>query len=122
MIKGLYAAVSAMLAGVNRQQAIAHDVANLETPGFKQVLTSLEDFMETDIKVSNPNSPSDLITALGKLGLGVKSVSDTTDFSQGPLMDTGNSLDVALDGPGFFRVKTRLVPNHNAPSGPSAML
>lgn len=106
MIKGLYAAASAMLAGVNRQQAIAHDVANMETPGFKQVMTSLEDFMETNINITNPNDPTGTFSTLGRLGLGVESVPDTTDFTQGALMATENSMDVALDGPGFFRVKT----------------
>lgn len=106
MIKGLYAAASAMLAGVNRQQAIAHDVANMETPGFKQVLTSLKDFMNTNVNISNPNDPNRSFSNLGDLGLGVESVPDTTDYTQGAMMDTGNPLDVALDGPGFFRVKT----------------
>ena len=65
MIKGLYAAASAMLAGVNRQQAIAHDVANMETPGFKQVLTSLKDFMNTNVNITNPNDPNKIIHNLG---------------------------------------------------------
>lgn len=106
MIKGLYAAASAMLAGVNRQKAIAHDVANLETPGFKQVLTSLEDFMNTKVNIVNPNDPARLVHQMGDLGLGVESVPDTTDYEQGALMDTGNPLDAAIDGAGFFRIKT----------------
>ncbi len=106
MIKGLYAAASAMLAGVNRQQAIAHDVANIETPGFKQVLTSLKDFMNTNVNITNPNDPSGSFSTLGVLGLGTESMPDTTDFTQGALMDTGNPLDVAMDGPGFFRILT----------------
>lgn len=106
MIKGLYAAASAMLAGIYRQQAIAHDVANLETPGFKQVLTSLDDFVSTSINRANPNDPSGMVHSLGQLGLGVETVPDVTDFQQGGLKNTGNELDFALDGPGFFRVKT----------------
>jgi flagellar basal body rod protein FlgG len=106
MIKGLYAAASAMLTGVNRQQVIAHDVANLETPGFKAVLTSLKDFMNTQIKTVNPNDPGKNVNYMGYLGLGVDSMPDTTDYTQGPLEETGNSLDVALSGPGFFRIKT----------------
>ena len=106
MIKGLYAAASAMLAGINRQQALAHDVANLETPGFKQVLTSLDEFKVTRILKSNPNALSDPVTFLGNLGLGVEFVKDTTDFSQGGLKQTGNEFDLAIDGAGFFRVKT----------------
>lgn len=106
MIKGLYAAASAMLAGISRQQAIAHDVANLDTPGFKQVLTSLDEFKVTRILKSNPNALSDPVTFLGTMGLGVESVEDTTDFSQGGLKQTGNEFDLAIDGAGFFRVRT----------------
>jgi flagellar basal-body rod protein FlgF len=106
MIKGLYAAASAMLAGINRQQAIAHDVANLDTPGFKQVLSSLDDFKSTQIMRSNPNSLSDPVTFLGMLGLGVDSSKDSTDFSQGGLKQTGNEFDLAINGNGFFRIKT----------------
>jgi flagellar basal-body rod protein FlgF len=106
MIKGLYAAASAMLAGINRQQAIAHDVANLDTPGFKQVLTSLDDYKITQILRTNPGAMSDPVTFLGMLGLGVDSIQDTTDFSQGGLQQTGNEFDVAMQGDGFFRIKT----------------
>ena len=83
MIKGLYAAASAMLAGINRQQAIAHDVANLDTPGFKQVLTSLDDFKTTQIMRSNPNSLSDPVTFLGRLGLGVRFIKRLYGFFTG---------------------------------------
>jgi flagellar basal-body rod protein FlgF len=54
MIKGLYAAVSAMIAGVNRQTLKTHNIANLNTPGFKQVLTTLQEFQQT--KVYPPGS------------------------------------------------------------------
>lgn len=106
MIKGLYAAASAMLAGINRQQAIAHDVANMDTPGFKQVMTSLDEFKVTEILKTNPNALSDPVAFLGMLGLGVESAQDSTDFSQGGLKQTGNEFDLAIDGAGFFRVKT----------------
>jgi flagellar basal-body rod protein FlgF len=106
MIKGIYSAASAMIAGINRQQALAHDVANLDTPGFKQVLTSMEDFRQTAIVNADPNSPEIPIKYPGYLGLGVQSAPDSTDFSQGGLKPTSSLLDVAIDGNGFFRVKT----------------
>lgn len=106
MIKGFYAVASAMLANINRQQVIAHDVANLETPGFKQVLSSLDDFMNTPVS-SLPNDTSvDRVRYLGTLGLGVESAPDTTDFSQGGIKSTGNTLDLAIQGDGFFRIRT----------------
>jgi flagellar basal body rod protein FlgG len=106
MIKGLYAAATAMLANITRQQAIAHDVANLDTPGFKQVLTAMDDFVTTQVNQVNPNDPNRRVNVLGRLGLGVEGVTNMNDFSQGGLKGTGYELDVALDGPGFFRIRT----------------
>ena len=45
MIKGLYSAVSAMVMNAARQQVLSHNIANMETPGFKQIMTSVSDFM-----------------------------------------------------------------------------
>lgn len=106
MIKGLYSAASAMIANINREQALAHDVANLDTPGFKQVLTSLNDWENTTVAVGDPNNPQVSVRYPGYLGLGVKSAEDTTDFSQGALNPTSSLTDVAIDGNGFFRIKT----------------
>jgi flagellar basal-body rod protein FlgF len=106
MIKGLYAAASAMITGVYRQQAVAHDIANLDTPGFKQILTSLSNFDNTSVYTqSSQNSPS-AISYLGELGLGVMSSPETSDFRQGAFKDTEGQLDFAISGDGFFRIKT----------------
>jgi flagellar basal-body rod protein FlgF len=107
MIKGLYSAASAMVAEVNQQQALAHNVANLQTPGFKQVMTSLQDFMHTSVMTqSTDDPPGDNVSYLGQLGLGVASSLDSTDFSQGGLQSTSNPTDVAIQGNGFFHVRT----------------
>jgi flagellar basal-body rod protein FlgF len=107
MIKGLYAAASAMLAGLARQQALAHNVANMDTPGFKEVLISLEDFAETPV-VHPPGGASNLsgLRYLGSLGLGVESSPEETDFTAGGVKYTGEALDLAISGAGFFRVQT----------------
>lgn len=106
MIKGLYAAVSAMVTGVFRQQAVAHDIANIDTPGFKQILTSLSDFDTTSVYTQSRQKSSEPQTYLGELGLGVMSSPETIDFRQGSLKNTGSQLDFAIDGTGFFRIRT----------------
>lgn len=107
MIKGLYAAASAMLAGVTQQQNLAHNAANLDTPGFKQTLSTLAEFMRTSV-VYPPKA--DLTGSsqnyLGNIGLGVETSPLDTDFSEGPMNSTGNPYDVAINGAGFFRIKT----------------
>ncbi|MBL8058361.1 MAG: flagellar hook-basal body protein [Anaerolineales bacterium] len=113
MIKGLYAAASAMLAGLTRQNIISHNLANIDTPGFKQVLTSLDDFVDTPVsthtRAAGWFTPLRLVNqprALGDLGLGVETIEPVTDFEDGALRQTSQPLDLALNGAGFFRVQT----------------
>lgn len=108
MIKGLYAAASAMLANLSRQETLAHNIANLDTPGFKQVLVSLEDFVQTPVAYP-PGSNSTLPARdrlVGSLGLGVESTPQETDHSSGGLKYTGQPYDMAIQGAGYFRVQT----------------
>jgi flagellar basal-body rod protein FlgF len=107
MIKGLYSAASAMLVNASRQQVLAHNIANLQTPGFKQVLTTVEDFMKTGVTYSPANLlRENRLTAIGQLGLGAESGPDYVDYTQGGLESTDNPYDLAIQGNGFFRVKT----------------
>jgi flagellar basal-body rod protein FlgF len=107
MIKGLYAAASAMLAGVNQQSVLAHNVANMDTPGFKQILLSLDDFLITPVVQPPEGLAADNRQSLvGSLGLGVQTGPQTIDFSEGPLQSTGQPLDLAIQGAGFFSIQT----------------
>ncbi len=106
MIKGLYAAASAMITGVYRQQAVAHDIANVDTPGFKQILTSMDEFDLTSAYTNTTKNSTDQVTYLGNMGLGVMAAPETTDFSQGVLKTTDSPYDLAISGEGFFRIRT----------------
>lgn len=106
MIKGLYSAASAMIAGFNRQQSLAHNVANLDTAGFKQTLSTLEKWISTPVTAGSSDGVLAGLRALGEVGLGVDSAPDTIDFSQGSIKTTGHAFDLAIEGDGFFRVKT----------------
>jgi flagellar basal-body rod protein FlgF len=107
MIKGLYSAASAMIVGAARQQVIAHNIANLQTPGFKQVLTTVEDFMKTGVTYSPANLLKDPQQKyIGDLGLGSETGPDFVDFTQGGLQSTENLYDLGIQGNGFFRVRT----------------
>ena len=106
MIKGLYSAVSAMVMNASRQQVLSHNIANLQTPGFKQILTTAQDFMQNQAVYSRGNGGNGPINYIGSLGLGTQIGKEYIDFEQGALQDTGNQLDLALQGNGFFHVKT----------------
>lgn len=105
MIKGLYSAVSAMVMNAARQQVLSHNIANLQTPGFKQILTSVADFMQNQAVYVAGKTPSS-VNYVGNLGLGSQIGPEFIDFTEGPLQDTGNQLDFAIQGNGFFRVNT----------------
>ena len=107
MIKGFYSAVSAMVVNAARQQTLSHNIANLDTPGFKQVLSTITDFMPDQAVYSAQNSPnSSALDYLGTMGLGTQVGKQHIDFTEGAMQETGNSLDFAIQGNGFFRVKT----------------
>jgi flagellar basal body rod protein FlgG len=109
MIKGLYAAASALIANMTRQNVLSHTVANLDTPGFKRTLVTMDEFLQVPV-VHPPvtSSAAGRLAYIGGLGLGVETTPETTDFSQGALRHTGQPLDLAFEGPGFFRVQTPL--------------
>jgi flagellar basal-body rod protein FlgF len=120
MLKGLYSAASAMIANMNRQTLISHNVSNVETPGFKSTMSTMEDFYKTPVWAgeggSSPAAPfspvltelslTDRFNYIGAIGLGVQSSQEVTDFTQGALLQSGQPLDMAIQGEGFFRIKT----------------
>jgi len=105
MIKGLYAAASAMIANVHRQKIIAHNAANVDTAGFKQILTSMDAWVSTSV-IHPPGNTAISQKYLGLLGLGVETPPDFDDFEAGAIKTTGNQFDFAISGEGFFTVET----------------
>ena len=106
MIKGLYSAVSAMVMNATRQQVISHNIANLQTPGFKQILTTALGFMQDQSVYTNGNLGANPMEYVGTLGLGTQVGKEYIDYGQGAMQTTNNPLDFALEGNGFFTVKT----------------
>ena len=118
MIKGFYSAASAMVTNMQRQMIITHNIDNLDTPGFKQILTSMDEFETKPVSrqsqfSTSPELPAVLrslgynkITRVGDLGLGVMSGEEASDFSEGAVQVSTRELDVAALGNGFFRIQT----------------
>jgi flagellar basal-body rod protein FlgF len=98
--RGLYIAASGMIAEQVRQDQLANDLANASTPGYKA--DSSEQASFSDLLLWNSNTGA----AVGSLSMGSRITRVVTDLSQGPLQNTGDPLDVALDGPGFLAVST----------------
>ncbi|HEY2602610.1 MAG TPA: flagellar hook-basal body complex protein [Thermoleophilaceae bacterium] len=101
MERGLYIAASGMLAEQVRQNQIANDLANASTPGYKADRSSQRSFSE--VLLHNSATGQDI----GSLGTGVTIAQTTTDLDPAALRDTGEPLDFAVEGTGFFAVRTQ---------------
>lgn len=100
MERGLYIAASGMVAEQMRQDQIANDLANASTPGYKADRVTQRAF--ADLLLSNSVSGQ----AVGGLTTGVGADKMVTDVSPQPLRDTGEPLDIAIAGDGWFGVST----------------
>jgi flagellar basal-body rod protein FlgG len=100
MERGLYIAASGMLAEMARQDQLANDLANASTPGYKADRVSQRSF--GDLLLSDSSTGA----TIGPLGSGAALDKQTTDLRQQALRDTGNPLDLAIQGDGYFGVRT----------------
>ena len=106
MIRGLYTAASGMLSSMRRMEFVTNNLANAQTVGFKQDRSALSTFDEMMILQDGSVTPPGQHAELGELGMAAVAEEPMIDFTQGSLQDTGRSLDMALEGPGFFTVQT----------------
>jgi flagellar basal-body rod protein FlgF len=100
MISGLYSAATAMDAAAMRHETSATNLANAHLPGFRRRVVSQTPF---DVTMADAQDKSSMSTLLGTT-IGTTENAVKLDFSQGALKETGNSLDIALNGDGFFVV------------------
>ena len=101
MVKALYSAASGMFAQQLRQDAVANNIANVSTTGYKKAIGAHRGFYQIflDAIAIDTLRPGDVP------GGGMLLDATASDFSQGTIQHTNEPLDVALDGPGFFVVE-----------------
>lgn len=99
MNSGMYSAVAGNIAFMQRMDVIANNLANINTIGFKKDQMVFESILK---KAKNPTLPAGSLTD----GPVLPDFSVMTDFSPGSIKQTGNPLDISIDGDGFFVVNT----------------
>ena len=106
MINSLQIAKTGMQAQQTQLDVISHNLANVSTSGFKRGTALFEDLIYQNLRQVGGNTAeqSELPTGL-QLGLGVRTVATARSYTQGSLQQTGNELDVAINGNGFFQVE-----------------
>ncbi len=115
MIRGWYTGASGMNAQQNRLDAISNNLANVDTAGYKRDITVSKSFPELLLRRTNldgvyetPFGSAEAAPVIGKLGLGIETNENYTDFAQGSFRQTDQNTDVAFGGKGFFSVQTPL--------------
>lgn len=105
MINSLWIAKTGMTAQQTQLDVISHNLANVSTNGFKRNNAVFEDLIYQNLRqVGAQNDEQNQLPTGLHLGLGVRTVATSRTFTQGSLQQSNNSLDVAINGNGFFEV------------------
>jgi flagellar basal-body rod protein FlgG len=105
-IQALYSAATGMTAMETKLDVVSNNLANLETTAFKRDRANFEDLFYRHEKFPGAEDTAGQYTPTGiAIGLGVRTQSTQTEFTQGAIKQTGQELDVAIEGRGFFQVQ-----------------
>lgn len=96
MLEGMYAAASGMAAQQQQLDSIGNDLANVSTTGYKAERTGFHDLLYNEVAVAGTAT---------SIGAGAATEEVGRDQREGSVQSTGDPLDLAIEGPGYFTVK-----------------
>jgi flagellar basal-body rod protein FlgG len=95
MLEGLYSAAAGMQAQQQQLDAISNDLANVSTSGYKSERVAFNDLLYNPVKLAGTSTTG---------GAGASATLIGRSEAQGTLQETGDPLDLAIEGPGYFQV------------------
>lgn len=105
MIRSLWTAATGMTAQQLNMDVISNNLANVNTAGFKKSRADFQDLLYQVSRAAGTESVNgDEVPTGIQVGLGARSAAVQKIFTTGDLQQTGNDLDLAIEGNGFFRV------------------
>ena len=105
MNPALWAAKTGLDAQQTRMTVTSNNLANVNTTGYKKSRAVFEDLLYQNVRQVGASTSQDTQAPTGlSLGTGVRVVATEKTYTQGSLTQTGNSLDLAISGRGFFQV------------------
>ena len=107
--RGIGTVAKGMQALIDFEDVTAHNLANVTTAGFKRSNITFQDIMQTKVQAKNAQGN---YKNVGTLSVGTRADRTYIDFSQGGLQETGNKLDIALHGDGFFKIRHQNIPEN----------
>ena len=99
MINAFYSAVSGMTSFQNKLNVSANNMANINTPGFKEQISAFSDLNYSEVYITK-DTQKDI-----KSGNGVRLSDASSVLDQGSINQTGRTLDAAIEGDGYFKVQ-----------------
>lgn len=106
MMRSLWSSASGMYAQQLNVDVISNNMANVNTAGFRKSKADFQDLLYQTMKTPGTSTSSGTISPAGiQVGLGSAVVATTKLFTQGNFQETGNPLDIAIEGDGFFQVE-----------------
>ncbi len=108
MFRSLYTAASGMTAQQTNLDNVANNLANANTAGFRKRRVQFQDMIYQNMVTPGAAATQQTVSAGMQIGLGTRASATEILQSQGDFQQTGNSLDLAIQGLGYFQV---LMPN-----------
>ena len=106
MIRSLYTAATGMSAQQLNMDVIANNLANVNTTGYKRSRADFQDLLYQNSRAAGTNSAQGAQIPTGiQVGLGTRTAGVERMFVQGDMRPTGNTLDMVIEGDGFFQVQ-----------------
>ena len=102
MIRGLWTAATGMAAQQMNIDTVSNNLANANTAGFKKSRANFQDLMYQTSLIAGATTPAGSQVPTGiQVGMGVKPSSVQKLYTQGNFVQTGNDMDIAIEGEGF---------------------
>lgn len=106
MIRSLYTAATGMIAQQMQIDTTSHNIANVNTMGYKKSRAEFADLMYQTMQYAGTPTSATTNSPTGmEVGLGVRPTAITKIFEQGFFKETGNDLDMVIAGRGFFQIQ-----------------
>lgn len=106
MMRSLWTAASGMRAQQVNVDTIANNVANVNTVGYKSQQASFKSLLYQNLQSTSTNNAGELKPVPAEVGLGSRVSAITSSFTQGELMYTEDPFSMAIEGDGFFQIRS----------------
>ena len=106
MMRSLWTAASGMTSQQRNVDTISNNLANINTTGYKKETAEFKSLLYQTIQEQAYDNNGDPKPTGIQVGLGVRNSAITSQYTQGNLQETGNDYDFAIEGKGFFMVRT----------------